>query len=157
MDLKDIKKQEKEFIKNSLLSYYIQYHKIVSFNKSQIENEITKSLEIINLNNLDYIDIKNEICNTLLAKEKITNEYNTIVKTLIKKAKSHSYKIDIDDSDIYIYFNLNNNTSYLINYDSINKTWYLSLIETETLSLIKEIYNNTYEKFILFLNNLKSR
>ena len=157
LNLKDLKKQEKEFIKNNLFTYYKQEYNTISLNKSQIENKIKKDLKKIELNKLDYLDIKIEITNALLTQKSLSNEYNTIIEILTRKIKYYSFKIEIDDLDIYIYFNLHNNTSYLINYDSVNATWYLSLIETTSLDLIKEIYSNTYNEFIKYINNLKSR
>ena len=57
--------------------------------------------------------------------------------------------LDYDiDSAIY-YFQ--NDKLYLINYDSIERKWYLSLLDEKTYDLLEEIYNGNYEDFINYL------
>jgi len=157
MNLKDIKKQDKEFIKNLLLKHYMNKHQNLIQNTLNLEKEINESIHHIKLNDLDYLDIKNEITNILLSQNISKTKHKKIIDILAKKYKSTSFEIEIDGFDVYIYYNLHNNTSYLINYDSINETWYLSLIESDSLNLIKEIYSDEYNNFITFLSNLKSR
>ena len=66
--------------------------------------------------------------------------------------KYQDIKIDYTDYDVdsAIYF-FQNDKFYLINYDSIENKWYLSLLDNETYNLSKEIYNGNYENFIDYL------
>lgn len=120
-------------------------------NKKQIKRIIEHNLFLL------VTEIKNtkkEILDNIACEKYFVN-INQLGKiiTIIKKY-NRNIKIDYiaEDRDPVIYFYKENNL-YLINCDSIENKWYLSLIEKETLELIKEIYSSSYNDFINYLEN----
>lgn len=111
-------------------------------------------LEQIKLNDNDYNKIKK-----ILFKEKEYKIFVTETEQIINtfKNKIRDYKIETSQEELEptIYFHLKNSQTYLINYDTVEKRWYLSLIETNSYTLIKEIYNDEFKNFLLFLRKNK--
>lgn len=153
-DLKnDEKKLIEDFIINHMFAQNINLYNIESIQKTT-KNYINK----IKLNEEDYFQIERNIISKLFTSK--TAETKSQINNLVEKFSKAINVTDIElnqDDETCIYFHLPNNQSYLINYDSVENNWYLSLIETRSLNLIEEIYNNKYEEFINYLNNLKSR
>ena len=109
-------------------------------------------LEKLKLKDEDYEKIIEQIENK--QKYKIcTTETEKIIKLLSKKLNNYTLEYNSNDVEPVIYFHLDNNITYLINYDSIECKWYISLIETLSSNLIKEIHNNTFDNFINYLKN----
>ena len=106
----------------------------------------------ISVKDEDYEKIIEQIENK--KKYKIcTTETEKIIKLLSKKLNNYTLEYNSNDVEPVIYFHLDNNITYLINYDSIECKWYISLIETLSSNLIKEIHNNTFDNFINYLKN----
>lgn len=144
---KKIKNLYKEIIMNSTKEEILQ----MKSNKKQIKRIIEHNLILL------VTEIKNtkkEILDNIACEKYFVN-INQLGKiiTIIKKY-NRNIKIDYiaEDRDPVIYFYKENNL-YLINCDSIENKWYLSLIEKETLELIKEIYSSSYNDFINYLEN----
>lgn len=139
------KKQVLAFYSDLLKNYYNETNSI----------DLTLNyLEQIKLNDNDYNKIKK-----ILFKEKEYKIFVTETEQIINtfKNKIRDYKIETSQEELEptIYFHLKNSQTYLINYDTVEKRWYLSLIETHSLSLIKEIYNDEFKNFLLFLRKNK--
>lgn len=147
MDFISIKKKQKELIKNTILNNI--YNATFTTNndlKKGIKNYINK----IKLNKTDYTSIQKEIINNLQIKNQ--NILN-IVNILNAKFKNEQIEYHINEEDPYIYININNIQSYLINFDEIEDTWYLALINSENFELLKEIYEGNLDVFLSFLEN----
>lgn len=147
MDFISIKKKQKELIKNTILNNI--YNTTFTTNndlKKGIKNYINK----IKLNKTDYTSIQKEIINNLQIKNQ--NILN-IVNILNAKFKNEQIEYHINEEDPYIYININNIQSYLINFDEIEDTWYLALINSENFELLKEICEGNLDVFLSFLEN----
>ena len=117
------------------------------------KNKIVKDfINQIKLSNQDYLIMEKEILTELenLSLSQ-TNELHLIIKCIKTRFRNCKLEYISKDHDPAIYFNISNNKSYLINYDSIDKQWYLSIIEPQTLNLIEEVYSDYYDEFIKFL------
>ena len=135
--------------KKEILQLY--KHLILNYHKTSKSLDLTSNyLEKIKLTDTDYRQLKN-----ILTKEKnykiYTTEAERIIKVFFKKSNAISLEYNSYDIEPVIYFHLINNTTFMINYDLIENKWYLSLIDSISLELIKEIYNNTYQNFINYL------
>ena len=109
-------------------------------------------LEKLKLTDDDYKKMIDQISDE--RKYKIfTTETEKIIELFIQKLTNYTLEYNSNDLEPVIYFHLKNNTTYLINYDSIENKWYLSLIDTISSQLIKEIYNDTFDNFIIYLNS----
>ena len=138
-DKKEIIALYKKLIKN----YYIMTQSI----------QLTLNhLEKLKLTDDDYKKMIDQISDE--RKYKIfTTETEKIIELFIQKLTNYTLEYNSNDLEPVIYFHLKNNTTYLINYDSIENKWYLSLIDTISSQLIKEIYNDTFDNFIIYLNS----
>jgi len=139
------KKQVLAFYSDLLKNYYNETNSI----------DLTLNyLEQIKLNENNYNKIKK-----ILFKEKEYKIFVTETEQIINifKNKIRDYKIETSQEELEptIYFHLKNSQTYLINYDTVEKRWYLSLIETNSYTLIKEIYNDEFKNFLLFLRKNK--
>ena len=159
MTINDIKLQEKELIKNIIISHISNNEKNFYYEVKDITTIIYKCIEKLTLTEKDYEEIATEATQELLIKNIFSksNEAYKIKEKMSYVLKDYSFEYSIDNKDIYLYYHLKNNQSYLINYDNLENIWYLALIETTTLNLIEELYNGPYIEFMNFIDNLKSR
>lgn len=119
--------------------------------KEKLNKKIKEKINELKPLKNDFDDLANQILNEI-SNPKYTifvSDLENIINIIGETAKI-DYKTQDSDPALYYY---ENNKLYLINYDSIENTWYLSLIKKDTLELIKEIYSSTYDKFIDFLKN----
>ncbi len=144
MNEKNLKNKHIENYTN-LLKDYLLHNNFSFVNKTNINNLINKT----KLTKKDYKKIKKD----LLKNQYYINNIETenIIKIISQKLKNFKLEYSLENSDYIFYFHFKNNTSYLVNYDSINKKWYLSLIQTNTLITIKEIYNGNYDNFLKYI------
>ena len=141
MSIKEDKKEILQLYEQLILNYY----------KNSKSKDLTSDyLEKIKLTDADYKQLK-----SILTKEKnykiYTTEAERIINILKKQLVNPKIEYDNEEIDPTIYFHVKKNKTYLINFDSIENKWYLSLLETSSFNLIKEIYNNTYNNFINYL------
>ena len=148
------KEQFMNYYKESTKTAIGKISKIKLTNKKELQKAIKKHIKETALTKKDYNKIAKDIHKELLNNKYHIhiNEAETIINILITKNKEINIDYEADDSDPAIYYHAQHK-SYLINYDSIENRWYLSLIEEKTLRLIKEIYNDTYKNFIKYLKN----
>ena len=141
----------KEKIIKLITDYIFNDFPVTLNNINNTKNEIRQYIKNIKLSDEDYNKIEKEILNNILIK----NNYSVLpeAKYIINIMNNQQYTIELceDNNDTVIYFKLDKDLSYLINYDSIDDNWYLSLINHNSLDQIKEIYNNTYENFISYI------
>lgn len=144
--------------KNKLLSFYkILIKECLDefiFSKQKTEKELEAIIKLLSLDSNDFKKIENEILLDLSE-----NKYQIQITPLDKiiniiSSQNHNIKIDYkaNDNDPALYYYKDNNL-YLINYDSIDNLWYLSLIEDESLNLIEELFSGSYVDFIAYLKN----
>ena len=154
MDFNLLKEEIKELLKKQII-YVLNKNDIIyiNYNPSFLMKTIKNYLNKLKLNDEDYSSLINEIIKESLAKKYYIqlDEISTIINILSNKL--NDYKLEYSDNDSSIYFHLPNNQSYLINYDEVENKWYLALINTSSLELIKEIYDDNYNNFINYLNN----
>lgn len=119
-------------------------------------------------NNFHSINNINHNLNTQI--QKLVKEINRLKIEIFEEIYSNKYKISINgienisdiliennitikrkiiDIDCEIYYYKGENL-YLINYDSVEDRWYLSLID-DNLVLIDEIYSDQYNGFIEYV------
>lgn len=119
--------------------------------KASINKEsILQYLDEIKLDENDYkliIDLVKEEINSQKYSIQAT-QLQTIVSILKSKPDYKNLEILCEDSEPTILFN----SSYLINYDEIEAKWYIALVNTITLELLKEIYNGNYTSFITYIS-----
>lgn len=150
MSLNYKKRKIIELYKEIILKSLKKAHPYIK-EKKELNKKVKEKINELKLLESDFNNLKKEIIN------EISNpKHSLFVSSLenIINIIGDSVKIDyaIQDSDPALYY-YENDKLYLINYDSIENKWYMSLIKKDTLELIKEIYSNTYEKFIVFLKN----
>lgn len=150
----------KQTIINKITKTAIEYFSAQKRTSLQPKNNL--SLKSINeyikstkLSAEDYKIIKKEITEKLFTNEFLTQikQINSIINIMSKNLIN--YKLEYTYSEPLIYFHLQNNTSYIINYDNIENKWYLALIDTESLNTIKEIHNSEFDTFIKYIKKLK--
>jgi len=153
MNLRYTKKQLISIYKESIKEEIIETRNSKKISNKQLTKLIDLQIKKISLTRKEFMQIKKE-----LLEELSTNQYSIevnqtekIISTLSNKYQNIKIDYKTNDTDPAIYYYQENNL-YLINFDSIENKWYLSLIEKESLNLIKEIYS---DYFINFLNYLK--
>ena len=119
--------------------------------REKLNKKVKEKINEFKLLENDFDNLTREIINEISSSKYslfVSNLENII--NIIGESAKIDYKIQDTDPALYYY---ENNKLYLINYDSIENKWYLSLLKKDTLELIKEIYSNTYNEFITFLKN----
>ena len=149
-----LKEEIKELLKRQIINVLNKKNlNYINYNPSFLFKTIKEYLYEIKLDEKDYNLITNELIEELLSNIYYLQIDQTanIINILSNKIKNSKLEYT-NDSDPAIYIHLHNNHSYLINYDEIEKRWYLALINTDSLNLVKEIYNDNYTNFISYLN-----
>lgn len=148
MNINSLKNKIIIFYKELFFTYINNFS--ISDNKKIVEDFVNK----MKLSNQDYLIIEKEIIAELQTQLFIqAKELQHIINLIKNKLQNYIFEYISTDNEPTIYFHIDSNKSYLINYDLIEEIWYLSLIETDSLKLIEEIYSSCYEEFIIFLTN----
>ena len=150
------KKEELKFFYKKLIKDYIYAIAKGSYTEKKLKTLINRYHKNLKLSKKDYKKITHELLLEIKL-PKYTLQVNSTQRILniINQFDDITIKYNIEDIDdcepaIYYYFK---NNLYLINFDSIEDKWYLSLIEEQSLNLIEEIYSASYENFIKYLQN----
>ena len=145
--------QKEQIIKlfKEIVINYINNNNYTTINYHAISSLVHE----LKINEDEYKNIINEITSNLVTKKhKIyATEFENIINLFSQKLDNYKKETINQDNDQIAYFHIDGNKSYLINYDNIELKWYLSLIDTTTLELIKEIYSNNYPMFINYITN----
>lgn len=158
MKTNTIKTKIKESIKQLILNDILNNKNPIFFScNKKIHATINTYITEMKLSKKDYFEIKNDVLNEILIKKtySFSNESKSIINIFSKKINNYTLEYILTDSDPTIYFHLEDKTSYLINYDILEDTWYLSLVNTDTSTLIKEIYCEKYSNFLLYIKKIK--
>jgi len=140
--------------KERIINYYKEIILETIKNNETSKKNVMRNIKKTSLNKKDYKRIYKEIITSISTPKYHLNinQIENIISILSKIHTNIRFDYINKESDPTIYYYINN-SMYLINFDSLENKWYLSLLDRESLELVKEIYNDYYENFINYLKN----